>query len=97
MSLAALGLGLVAAACLTLLSVFDTFENNEEHRYLLMGTFGALAGSAVLTTVVWWDQIWGPAEFVGLRKWYVCSALCVFLFLSFVGMPPDGVHRCGRW
>lgn len=73
-SFVALFTGLVAATCLTLLSVFDTFENNEEHRYLLMGTFGALALSAVLTTAVWWDQIWGPAEFLGLRKWYVFSS-----------------------
>lgn len=72
-SFVALFTGLVAATCLTLLSVFDTFENNDEHRYLLMGTFGALALSAVLTTAVWWDQIWGPAKFVGLRKW------CVFI------------------
>lgn len=63
--------GLFAAACLFLLSVFDTFENQDEHRYLLMSTFGALAISAMLTTAVWWDQIWGPAQFAGLRKWSV--------------------------
>lgn len=68
-SFLALLAGLVAAACLFLLSVFDTFENNEEHRYLLMGTFGALGLSALLTTAVWWDQVWGPADFTGLRKW----------------------------
>lgn len=63
--------GLVAATCLTLLSIFDTFENPREHRFLLMGAFAALALSAVLTTAVWWDQIWGPVEFIGLRKWLV--------------------------
>lgn len=70
-SFLALFAGLVAAACLSLLSVFDTFENNEEHRYLLMGAFGTLALSALLTTAVWWDQVWGPANFAGLRKWSV--------------------------
>ncbi|CAN8096230.1 unnamed protein product [Discula destructiva] len=63
--------GLVSAACLVLLSVFDTFQNNKEHRYLLMGTFWGLGTSGILTTMVWWDQIWGPAQFGGLRKWSV--------------------------
>lgn len=67
----ALFAGLVAAGCLILLSVFDTFQTNEEHRYLLMGTFAGLGLSALTTTVVWWDQIWGPAKFTGLQKWSV--------------------------
>ncbi|KAF3771375.1 hypothetical protein M406DRAFT_326760 [Cryphonectria parasitica EP155] len=65
----ALFAGLVAAACLILLSIFDTFDNHKEHRYFLMGAFGALAISAVLTSLVWQDQTWGPADFPGLRKW----------------------------
>lgn len=76
-SFVALFAGLVAAACLFLLSVFDTFENNDEHRYLLMSTFGALALSSLLTTAVWWDQIWGPTNFVGLRKWLVRARILV--------------------
>lgn len=68
-SFAAVGLGLVAAACLVLLSVFDTFENPVEHQFLLMGTFAGLGASGLLTTAVWWDQIWGPVRFAGLRKW----------------------------
>lgn len=70
-SLFALLAGLQSAACLVLLSIYDTFENNDEHRYLLMGTFGGLGASAILTTAVWWDQIWGPSQFPGLRKWSV--------------------------
>lgn len=70
-SFIALSAGLVSAACLVLLSIFDTFENNEPHRYLLMGTFAGLGASAILTTTVWWDQIWGPSRFSGLRKWSV--------------------------
>lgn len=70
-SFVALFAGLISAACLVLLSIFDTFENNEKHRYLLMGTFGGLGTSAILTTMVWWDQICGPSQFRGLRKWSV--------------------------
>lgn len=68
-SMAALFSGLAAAVSLFLLSIYDTEDAHVQHRRLLMGTFGGLAVSAVTTTVVWWDQIWGPAVFRGLRKW----------------------------
>lgn len=68
-SLVALVSGFAAAVSLCLLSVFDTADAHVRHRYLLMGTFGGLAVSAVTTTVVWWDQISGPVVFPGLRKW----------------------------
>lgn len=73
-SFVALFAGLISAACLVLLSIFDTFENNEKHRYLLMGTFGGLGTSAILTTMVWWDQIYSPSQFRGLRKWSVIKS-----------------------
>jgi hypothetical protein len=62
--------GLVAGTCLLLLSVFDTFEDHEKHRYLLVGTFGGLAVSSFATEIVWWDETWKAARFPGLRKWY---------------------------
>ena len=70
-SLIALVSGLAAAVSLCLLSIFDTHDANVRHRRLLMGTFGGLGISAITTTAVWWDQIWGPAVFRGLRKWYL--------------------------
>lgn len=78
-SLVALVAGLVAAVALFLLSVFDTVDATEKHRYLLMSTFGGLFISAVTTTAVWWDQIWGPGVFVGLRKWCLFNTLLVFM------------------
>ncbi|KAI0602462.1 hypothetical protein F4775DRAFT_588700 [Biscogniauxia sp. FL1348] len=80
-SLVALVAGLAAAACLVFLGVFDTYENTVRHRYLLMGTFSGLFVSAIMTTVVWWDQIQGPAIFAGLRKWCIFNTslvLCQF-------------------
>lgn len=61
--------GLLAATSLVLLSIFDTFENNDEHQYILMCVFAGLGAAGLLTTAVWWDQIWGPVVFAGLRKW----------------------------
>ncbi|KUI70661.1 hypothetical protein VM1G_06313 [Cytospora mali] len=69
-SFVALFMGFLAATSLVLLSIFDTFENNDEHRYILMSVFGGLGLAGLLTTAVWWDQIWGPARFAGLRKWF---------------------------
>lgn len=72
-SLLALVAGLAASASLFLLSIFDTVDATRKHRYFLMSTFLGLWLSALLTTVVWWDQLWqtGPIIFVGLRRWYV--------------------------
>lgn len=70
-SFVALFMGMFASVCLVCLSVFDTFENNDQHRYILMCTFGGLGLAAILTAVVWWDEAWGPARFAGLRKWWV--------------------------
>lgn len=61
--------GVVAGTCLLLLSIFDTFQKHEEHRYLLVGTFGGLAISSLCTEIVWWDETWKAARFPGLRKW----------------------------
>lgn len=69
-SAVALVSGVVAGTCLLLLSIFDTLEEHEKHRYLLVCTFGGLGVSALTTEVVWWDQTWKPARFLGLRKWY---------------------------
>lgn len=68
-SFVALFMGLLASMCLVCLSIFDTFENNDEHRYILMCTFGGLGLAAILTAVVWWDQARATARFAGLRKW----------------------------
>ncbi|EMR72434.1 putative frag1 dram sfk1 protein [Eutypa lata UCREL1] len=68
-SLVALISGLAASVSLFLLSLFDTEDAHVPHRHLLMGTFGGLAVSALTTTAVWWDQIWGPIVFRGLRNW----------------------------
>ncbi|KAI0390017.1 hypothetical protein F5Y17DRAFT_89036 [Xylariaceae sp. FL0594] len=76
-SLLALVSGLAAAASLVLLSIFDTYNAHVRHRYLLMGTFGGLFFSALLTTIVWWDQTRGPVVFVGLRKWCIFNAVLV--------------------
>ncbi|KAI8634258.1 Frag1/DRAM/Sfk1 family-domain-containing protein [Xylariaceae sp. FL1651] len=73
-SFVALISGLAAAVSLVFLSIFDTNNAHKRHRYLLMGTFGALFVSALTTTVVWWDQTHGPVVFTGLRKWYDCLA-----------------------
>ncbi|KAI0834302.1 Frag1/DRAM/Sfk1 [Hypoxylon sp. FL0890] len=80
--------GLAAAVSLINLSIFDTEDAHVRHRHLLMGTFGGLFVSAVATTAVWWDQIWGPTVFVGLRKWCIFNTflvVCQFAFgLAFV-------------
>ncbi|KAI0853836.1 Frag1/DRAM/Sfk1 [Daldinia vernicosa] len=69
--------GIAAAVSLINLSVFDTDDARIRHRHLLMGTFGGLFASAVTTTAVWWDQIWGPRVFVGLRKWCLFNTALV--------------------
>ncbi|KAI1813791.1 hypothetical protein GGS20DRAFT_451904 [Poronia punctata] len=76
-SLAALGTGVLAAGCLVFLSIFDTYDAHLPHRYLLMGTFGGLFMSALLTSLVWWDQTRGPVVFVGLRKWCIFNVALV--------------------
>lgn len=68
-SLLALFMGLMTAACLVCLSIFDTFENSDEHHLILLCTFGGLSLATVLTTVVWSDQTWGTVHFADLRKW----------------------------
>ncbi|KAI1097315.1 Frag1/DRAM/Sfk1 [Jackrogersella minutella] len=77
-SLIALIAGLTASVSLIFLSIFDTDDAHVRHRNLLMGTFGGLFISAVTTTAVWWDQVWGPTVFVGLRKWCIFNTLLVF-------------------
>ncbi|KAI6778688.1 uncharacterized protein J7T54_007629 [Emericellopsis cladophorae] len=83
--------GLVAGGCLLLLSVFDTFEEHEKHRWLLVGTFGGLALSSLATEAVWWDETYKAARFPGLRKWclvntvlVLCIAVTGTLFLVFL-------------
>lgn len=71
LSAVALVTGLVAGACLLLLSVFDTLEEHMKHRWLLVGTFGGLTLSACTTQLVWWDETWAPMRFPGIRKWFV--------------------------
>ena len=61
--------GLFAGGCLFLLSIFDTVEEHEKHKYLLLGTFGGLAASSLMTQVVWWDEMTATGRFPGLRKW----------------------------
>ena len=61
--------GLVAGSCLFLLSIFDTLEEHEKHRWLLVGTFGGLGLSSITTEIVWWDETYKAARFPGLRKW----------------------------
>ncbi|KAI1135337.1 Frag1/DRAM/Sfk1 [Hypoxylon sp. FL0543] len=89
--------GLAAAVSLLNLSIFDTEDAHVRHRHLLMGTFGGLFVSAVATTAVWWDQIWGPTVFVGLRKWCLFNTflvVCQFSFgLSFVILMYQGHYR----
>lgn len=68
-SLLALFIGFFASVCLVCLSIFDTFENSDEHRYILMCTFAGLGLASILTAVVWWDEACGMARFAGLRKW----------------------------
>lgn len=71
LSAVALVTGLVAGTCLLFLSIFDTLESHEKHKYLLVGTFGGLALSSFATEVVWWDETWKAMRFPGLRKWFV--------------------------
>ncbi|KFH40811.1 hypothetical protein ACRE_084940 [Hapsidospora chrysogenum ATCC 11550] len=89
--------GLVAGTCLLLLSIFDTFEAHEKHRWLLVGTFGGLAISSFTTEIVWWDETYKAARFPGLRKWCIANnilvacisgvsvAFLVFLFKDYPG------------
>ncbi|KAI4592325.1 hypothetical protein KJ359_011264 [Pestalotiopsis sp. 9143b] len=96
-SFAALGAGLVAALNLFFLSVYDTVDAHVRHRYLLMGTFAGLGLSAVLTTAVWWDQIWGPPRWAGLRKWCLFNTFLVVcqlgIGISFVVFMYTGRYR----
>ncbi|KAI8960641.1 Frag1/DRAM/Sfk1 [Daldinia sp. FL1419] len=89
--------GITAAVSLINLSIFDTDDAHVRHRHLLMGTFGGLFASAVTTTAVWWDQIWGPMVFVGLRKWCIFNtALVACQFgcgLAFVILMYDGYFK----
>ncbi|KAI1389093.1 Frag1/DRAM/Sfk1 [Hypoxylon trugodes] len=89
--------GLAAAISLTNLSIFDTDDAHKRHRHLLMGTFGGLFVSAVITTVVWWDQLSGPTVFKGLRKWCIFNTflvLCQFgCGLAFVILMYDGQFK----
>ncbi|OTB00832.1 hypothetical protein M426DRAFT_226976 [Hypoxylon sp. CI-4A] len=96
-SLIALVAGLAAAVSLIFLSIFDTEDSHVRHRHLLMGTFGGLFISAVTTTAVWWDQIWGPTVFAGLRKWCLFNILLVLsqfgCGLAFVILMYDGHYK----
>ncbi|KAI1480707.1 Frag1/DRAM/Sfk1 [Daldinia eschscholtzii] len=89
--------GIAAAVSLINLSIFDTDDAHVRHRHLLMGTFGGLFVSAVATTAVWWDQIWGPMVFVGLRKWCMFNTTlvaCQFgCGLAFVILLYDGYFK----
>ncbi|KAJ8120234.1 hypothetical protein ONZ43_g3005 [Nemania bipapillata] len=70
-SLVALIAGLAASVSLVLLSIFDTYDTPDKHKFMLMGTFGGLFISGVATTAVWWDQVRGTGTLVSasLRKW----------------------------
>ncbi|KAK7948473.1 uncharacterized protein PG986_009359 [Apiospora aurea] len=96
-SVLALVAGLAAAVLLFFLSIFDTVDAHVRHQYLLMGTFGGLGLSAVLTAAVWWDQTWGPAKFAGLRTWCLLNtglmACQVVIGLSFVVLMDSGRYR----
>ncbi|KAF2445450.1 hypothetical protein P171DRAFT_520236 [Karstenula rhodostoma CBS 690.94] len=78
-SVAATCAGVVAGIGLVLLAVLDTFRFHAEHAVLLLVCFVGLAGSMVLTTVVWWEQAWKPTPFRGLRIYCAASAVIVFL------------------
>lgn len=73
--------GLVAGSCLLLLSIFDTVEEHDKHKWLLVGTFGALAISSLTTEIVWWDETYKAARFPGLRKWYVLNHPSLYILL----------------
>lgn len=75
--------GFVSGACLFLLSVFDTFQKHEEHRYLLVGLFGGLALSSITTEIVWWDETYKAARFPGLRKWCIVNNFLVLCITGF--------------
>ncbi|KAH6657630.1 Frag1/DRAM/Sfk1 [Truncatella angustata] len=96
-SFAALFMGLAAAFSLFFLSVFDTVDAHVRHRYLLMGTFGGLGLSASLTTLVWWDQIWAPPRWAGLRKWLLFNTLLMVsqtgVGISFVVFMYSGLYK----
>lgn len=70
-SLLAVLSGVVGGVSLILLAVMDTFRFHEEHAVLLLVCFLGLAMSALLTTVVYWDQMWYPSPFKRLRTLYV--------------------------
>ncbi|KAG6356408.1 hypothetical protein INS49_015796 [Diaporthe citri] len=79
-SFVALFMGLLASVCLVCLSIFDTFENNDEHRFILMCTFAGLGLAAILTAIVWWDQAWAAtAQFPGLRKWCIVNTFLMVI------------------
>jgi hypothetical protein len=70
LSLLAVLSGVVAGLGLILLAIMDTFRFHEEHAILLLVCFLGLATSALLTTVVYWDQMWKPSPFRRLRVLY---------------------------
>ncbi|KAF2195162.1 hypothetical protein K469DRAFT_698722 [Zopfia rhizophila CBS 207.26] len=78
-SVLAMLFGVVAGLALILLAVMDTFRFHEEHAVLLLVCFIGLVSSMVLTTVVYWDQVWRPSPFRRLRAFCTASAITVFV------------------
>lgn len=56
LSITATVLALIASVSLAALSVFDTQRYHEVHKSLLLVTFAGLAGNAIATTLVWWNE-----------------------------------------
>jgi len=77
LSLVAMAFGIIAGTALILLAIMDTARSHEEHRWLLLACFLGIVGSAVGTTVVYWDQVWKPSVFHNLRFYATMSAVAV--------------------
>ncbi|KAF2807822.1 uncharacterized protein BDZ99DRAFT_464732 [Mytilinidion resinicola] len=67
LSIFAMVCGIIAGLGLVLLGIMDTARYRIAHQYLLLACLLGIAGSAVSTTVVYWDQVWKPSPFRNLR------------------------------
>ncbi|KAK7187440.1 Protein sfk1 [Paraphaeosphaeria sporulosa] len=80
-SVVAMCSAVVAGIGLTLLAVLDTFRFHSEHAALLLVCFVGLAGSMVLTTVVWWERAWEPSSTASANG-SSCATSAIIVFLD---------------
>ncbi|KAF2108316.1 Frag1/DRAM/Sfk1 [Lophiotrema nucula] len=88
--------GVIAGLGLLLLAIMDTYRFHEEHAVLLLVCFVGLASSMVLTSVVYFDQVWRASPFRRLRLYCTVSLVTVALDVC-LGATFYGVMQTEYW